>query len=116
MGNQSESESAIPLPQDSAASMDGGPLDSAGHVILKLLHKAAGAAEANSRRALERAEQLSNELHAAQNRIAELEAELQLNRERADRAEEWLNKIFMEIEDRFINQPVEKRREVFWRP
>jgi predicted nucleic acid-binding Zn-ribbon protein len=62
------------------------------------------------------AEQLSNELHAAQNRIAELEAELQLNRERADRAEEWLNKISMEIEDRFINQPVEKRREVFWRP
>ena len=47
MGTQSASEFAIPLPQDNVASMDGGQLD-AGHVILKLLQKAVGAAEANS--------------------------------------------------------------------
>jgi predicted nucleic acid-binding Zn-ribbon protein len=81
-------------------------------VILKLLHKAAGAAEARSRQALERAEQLSNELHAAQNRIAELEAEAQQYRERANRAEEWLSKISAEIEDRLIKQPEEKRGRV----
>ena len=67
--------------------------DSAGQAILKLLHRAAGAAEANSRQALETAQRLSSQLHAAQDRIAELEAELQLYREKADRAEEWLSKI-----------------------
>jgi hypothetical protein len=36
MGTQSASESAIPLPQDNVASMDGGQLD-VGHVILKPL-------------------------------------------------------------------------------
>ena len=87
-------------------------MNSAGQAILKLLHKAADAAEANSRQALETAQRLSSQLHAAQDRIAELEAELQLYREKADRAEEWLRKISMEIEDRLINQPEEKRRQV----
>ena len=36
-------------------------------------------------------------------------SELQLNRERADRAEEWLSKITTEIEDRLVNQPQERR-------
>ena len=92
--------------------MDGGQFDSAGHVILKLLHRAAGAAEANTRRSLERSEQLSSELHAAQNRIAELEAEVRHYREKSERAEEWLRKISTEIEDRLINQPEEKRRQM----
>ena len=94
----------------SAALKDAGQLDSAGQAILKLLHRAAGAAEANTRQALETAQRLSSQLHAAQDRIAELEAELHLNRDRADRAEEWLSKISAEIEDRLINQPQEKRR------
>jgi hypothetical protein len=112
MANHSESESAISLGQDSAAPIGGGQLESAGHVILKLLHKAAGAAEANSRRALETAQQLSTQLHAAQNRIAELEAEVELYREKFERAEEWLRKISTEIEDRLINEPEEKRRQL----
>ena len=111
MASQPEPESAMPLGQDSAALVDGGQLDSAGQVILKLLHKAAGAAEANSRRALETAQQLSTQLHAAQNRIAELEAEVQLYREKSERAEEWLRKISTEIEHRLINEPEEQRRQ-----
>jgi hypothetical protein len=87
-------------------------LDSAGQAILKLLHKAADAAEANSRRALETAQKLSSQLRAAEDRIAELEAEVQQYRERADRAEEWLRRIYREIEDRLVNEPVEKRRQV----
>ena len=55
---------------------------------------------------------LSSQLRAAQDRIAELEAELQLNRDRANCAEEWLSKISTEIEDRLIKQSEEKRREV----
>ena len=111
MANESELESAIPLAQDSAASMDGGQLGSAAHVVLKLLVKAAGAAEADSRRALETAQQLSTQLHAARNRIGELEAEVQLHREKSERAEDWLRKISTEIEDRLINQPQEQRRQ-----
>src|SRR6516164_438820 len=112
MANQSESESAISLAHDGAASNDGGQLDSAGQALLKLLHKAAGAAEANSRQALETAQRLSSQLHAAQDRIAELEAELHLSHDRADRAEEWLRKISIEIEDRLINEPEERRRQI----
>ena len=112
MANYSEFESAISRGQDGSASNDAGQLDSAGQAILKLLHKAAGTAEANSRKALETAQKLSSQLHAAQDRIAELEAQLQLYREKAERAEEWLSKISAEIEDRLINQPEEKPRQV----
>ena len=114
MANQSEPESAIPLAQDTAAPMDGGQFKSAGHVILKLLHKAADAAEANSRRALETAQELSTQLQAAHNRIAKLEAEVQLYREKSERAEGWLKKISAEIEDRLINKPDEQRQQSSW--
>jgi cell fate (sporulation/competence/biofilm development) regulator YmcA (YheA/YmcA/DUF963 family) len=112
MANYSESESAISRGQDGSASNDAGQLDSAGQAILKLLHKAAGTAEANSRKALETAQRLSSQLHTAQERIAELEREVQHYREKSERAEEWLSKISAEIEDRLINQPQEKRRQV----
>ena len=112
MADYSQSYSTISRGENGAASKDADQLDSAGQAILKLLHKAAGAAEANSREALETAQELSSQLRAAADRIAELEAEIQLNRDKADRAEEWLRKISMEIEDRLINEPEEKRRQM----
>ena len=51
-----------------------------------------------------------SQLRTAEDRIAELEAEVQQYRERAERAENWLHKISAEIEDRLINQPEGKRR------
>ena len=116
MGDQSESGSAISRVQNGAASNDGGQLDTAGQAILKLLHRAANAADANNRRALETAQKLANDLRAAEDRIVELEAEIQQYREKSQRAEDWLNKISMEIEDRLINQPEEKRRQISRRP
>ena len=110
MVNYSETESPISRGHNSAASDDGGQLDSAGQALLKLLHKAAGTVEANSRHALETAQKLSHQLRAAEDRIAQLEAELQLYREKTERADEWLRKISEEIEDRVINEPEEKRR------
>ena len=89
---------------------DADQLDKAGHTILRLLHKAAGVAEANSQQALEMAQKLSHQLHAAEGRVAELEAEVELYRDKADRAEQWLHKVYTEIEDRFIRRPEEKRR------
>jgi hypothetical protein len=102
MTNHSDSGSAISLDEDTAPPVDSGQLDSAGHVVLKLLHKGAGPAEAISQIALETSRQLANQLRAAQNRNAELETEVRLYREKSERAEEWLRKISVEIEDRLI--------------
>jgi DNA anti-recombination protein RmuC len=79
-------------------------LDSAGRSILGLLHKAAGVAEANSQHALDLAQKLSQELRAAEDRIAQLESDVRYYQERTDRAEQWLHKIFTEIEERFFRQ------------
>jgi hypothetical protein len=40
----------------------------------------------------------------AEDRIAELEAENQLYREKSERAEQWLHRVYTEIEDRFLQQ------------
>ena len=85
-------------------------LDFAGQAILELLHTAADEVETASRQTLETAQRLSSQLHAAQDRIAELEAQIRLYREKAERAEGWLSKISTEIEDRLINEPEEKQR------
>ena len=113
MGNQSsrsvlnaqyESESVIQFAPTAktAATNKGDELDSAGRSILGLLHKAAGVAEANSQHALELAQKLSHELRTAEERIAQLETDVRYYQERTDRAEQWLHKIFTEIEERFL--------------
>jgi hypothetical protein len=50
------------------------------------------------------AQKLSHQLRAAEDRIAELEAEVQIYQDKADRAEHWLHKVYTEIEDRFLRQ------------
>jgi hypothetical protein len=104
-------ESVIPFtPTQRSSGQDGGAdqLDKAGQSILNLLHRAAGVAEENSRHALDMAQMLSHQLRAAEDRIAELEAEVAAYQDRAERAEQWLHKVYTEIEDRFLRQ--EKRR------
>ena len=100
----SQTENAVVpfAPTDKGTSSNGGDqLDKAGHSILNLLHKAAGAAEKNSQHALDMAQKLSHRLTAAEQRIADLEAEVERHRDRAERAEQWLNKVYAEIEERF---------------
>jgi predicted nucleic acid-binding Zn-ribbon protein len=86
-------------PTDKGSSSD--QLDSAGKSILSLLEKAAGVAEENTQHALVMAENLGHQVRAAEDRIAELEEELLAHRDRADRAEQWLHKVYAEIEERF---------------
>jgi hypothetical protein len=122
MGNQMdrgqsdgyESDSVIPFGHTTknAGSNEATQLDNAGQAILRLLHKAAGVAEANSQQALDMAQKLSHQLRAAESKIAELEADVQTYQERADRAEQWLHKIYTDVEERFIRRPEEKRRAV----
>ena len=104
MSNQSES-----VAQERMAASDGDQLETAGQAILKLLHKAADATEGNRRQALATAQKLASQLRAAEDRIAQLEAEVQHYREKSERAEEWLGKISVEIADRLIKEPVEMR-------
>src|ERR1700733_10708763 len=109
MGSQArddDSDSVIPFTTAARSAAPDGidQVDKAGQTILGLLDKAAGTAEANSQRALEMAQKLSNQLRAAEDRIAELEAEVRMYQEKADRAEQWLHRVYTEIEDRFLRQ------------
>jgi hypothetical protein len=79
-------------------------LDKAGHSILNLLHQAAGVAEKNSQQALDVAQKLALQLREAEQRIADLEGEAESHRDRADRAGQWLHKVYTEIEERFLRQ------------
>ena len=63
-------------------------------------------AEQNSQHALDMAQKLSHQLRAAEQRITDLEAEVERHRDRAERAEQWLHKVYSEIEDRFIRERV----------
>jgi hypothetical protein len=79
------SEGVIPF-ANNARSNDPDELDAAGQSIVQLLQKAAGAAEANSRKALDVAEKLSQQLRAAEERIDELETEAEAYRQKSERA------------------------------
>ena len=96
-------ESAIAFASP-ATSGNADQLDRAGQTILQLLNKAAGVAEEHSRNALEMAQRLSDKLRAAENRIADLEAEVAASQEQAQRAEQWMHRVYTEIEERFLRQ------------
>jgi hypothetical protein len=102
------SEGVIPL-ANNRTSNGVDPLDAAGQSIVQLLHKAAGAAEANSRKALDVAQKLSEQLRAAEERINELEAEAEAYRQKSERAEQWLHRVYTDIEERFL-QNADSRR------
>jgi hypothetical protein len=99
----------IPFARSTQGGADDNALDKAGETILQLLNKAADVAEQNSRHAIGAAQRLSHQLRAAEDRIAELEAEVAAYREQAERAEQWLHKVYTEIEDRFLQQADDRR-------
>jgi hypothetical protein len=84
-------------------------LDKAGQTILQLLNKAADVADQNSKHAIDTAQRLSHQLRAAEDRIAELEAEVEAYRQQAERAEQWLHMVYTEIEDRFFRKRDDRR-------
>ena len=77
--------------------------------------KQLASAEKNSQHALDMAQKLSHQLVAAEQRITDLEAEVERHRDRAERAEQWLHKVYTEIKHRFntassVTQPAWHRR------
>ena len=102
-------DSIIPFaPASTPAHAD--QLDRAGQTVLQLLNKAAGVAEENSRHAIGLAQELSHKLRAAEGQIAELEGQAAAYQEQAERAEQWLHRVYTEIEDRFLRQDQSARR------
>ncbi|MBX9840269.1 MAG: hypothetical protein K2Z80_00520 [Xanthobacteraceae bacterium] len=79
-------------------------LEHAGQSILVLLQKASAIAEQNTQQAVNAAHRLAIQLRASEDRIAELEASLRLERARAERAEEWLKRISQEIHQQLSAQ------------
>jgi hypothetical protein len=77
-------------------------VDEAGQRIVALLREAADASAENVERAMTMAHKTSMELRAAEERITLLEAEVERLRDRATRAEGWLEAIKQEIEDKLI--------------
>jgi hypothetical protein len=89
------------------------PVEEAGEAIVAKIRRAAELANETCDRAMKLAHKLSLELRAAEDRINQLEAEVQLFRDRAARAEGWLQTIYKEIEEKLIapSQPPEPNRD-----
>jgi predicted nucleic acid-binding Zn-ribbon protein len=78
------------------------PVEEVGQTIVAKIQRAAELANENCDRAMRLAHKLSMELRAAEDRINQSESEVQLFRERAARAEGWLQTIHKEIEEKLI--------------
>ena len=78
------------------------PLDEAGQAIIAKIQRAADLANENCDRAMKLAHKLSMQLRAAEDQINQLEAEVELFRDRAVCAERWLQTIQKEIEEKLI--------------
>ena len=80
-----------------------GPVvEEAGEAIIAKIQKAAELSNENCDRAMKLAHKLAMQLRAAEERINQLEAEVELFRDRAARAEGWLQTIQKEIEEKLI--------------
>jgi predicted nucleic acid-binding Zn-ribbon protein len=84
-------------------------IDVSAHAVITLLREAADISKENVDRAMTMAHKLSIELRAAEDRISQLEAEIDRLEVRATRAEQWLKVIKKEIEDKLI-APMEANR------
>jgi hypothetical protein len=111
--NQRAPEKIIPFApsprEQQQRQSDGDPLDRSGQAIVAMLQDAVDVAKQNCERAMDIAHKLSLKLREAEDRIAQLEADIRhyqdraaRDQERAARAEKWMHRIHSEIEDRFF--------------
>jgi hypothetical protein len=78
------------------------PTDEAGQAVIAKIRKAAELSNQTCDRAMALAHKLAMQLRAAEDQIKQLEAQVALFRDRAARAEGWLQTIHKEIEERLI--------------
>ena len=104
--NQRAPEKVIPFappPREQRQTFSTDPLDRSGQAIVSMLEEAVDVARGDCERAMDLAHDLSLQLRAAEDRIAQLEGDIRHYQDRAIRAEKWMNRIHSEIEDRFFN-------------
>ena len=80
------------------------PVDRSGDAIIALLEKAAQTADDDCKRAMDLAHKLSIQLRATEDRATQLQAHLDYFQDRAMRAENWMARIYKEIEEKLMNQ------------
>jgi len=90
-----------PAPKDDVPT-DGDPVERSGQAIVALLREAATVAKETCERAVNTADQLAVKLRAAEDRVRELESDVQHYQVRATQAEKWLLRVHGEIEERFF--------------
>jgi hypothetical protein len=84
-------------------------MDRTGQEILAKLQRSARTSLQNTQQAVALAEQASTQLRAAGDKIAMLEQELWSYKERAERAESWLQRISQDIEQAFSSRPLDNK-------
>jgi hypothetical protein len=79
-------------------------VDKSGQAIIGLLDQAARAAKEDCDRAFELAHKLSIQLREAEDRATQLQSQVEHFQDRALKAENWMLRIYKEIEDKFLAQ------------
>jgi chromosome segregation ATPase len=90
---------------------DSHPTDQAGEALISMLQEAAKLSNESSDRLMAMAHDLSRQLQAAQDRIDQLQRDVEHFRGRAAGAEKWLELIQKEIEDTLISPMAAMGRE-----
>ncbi|HEY7244859.1 MAG TPA: hypothetical protein VH678_13375 [Xanthobacteraceae bacterium] len=78
------------------------PTDQAGEALIGMLHEAARTSSESTDRAMELVHDLTRQLQAAEERVGELQRDIEHFRARAAGAERWLERIQQEIERNLI--------------
>ena len=89
--------------KDKSPRNQGDALDEAGQAIVGLLQHAANLSNEQCERAMSLAHKLSIQLRAAEDRNKHLQVERDQLQNRAERAEEWLKRVYHEIEEKLIS-------------
>ena len=92
------------------ARKEGHPTDEAGEALLGLIEEAARLSNENRDRVMEMVHDLSRQLQAQEDRISQLQREVEHFRERSAAAERWLALIQQEIEGTLIGPMMATRR------
>jgi hypothetical protein len=80
------------------------PVEKSGQAIIALLEEAARAAKLDCDRAFKMAHELSLQLREAEQRAANFQSQFEQLEQRAIKAENWMLRIYKEIEERFLGE------------
>jgi hypothetical protein len=98
------SKSMVPVSSPGTELQSASDADHAGQAIIALVQDAAEIAQDKCDRAVEVVRKLSAQIHAAEDRARQLEADVAHYQDRASRAEKWLVRVYNEIQNNFFQE------------